>query len=187
MPSNIDKLNILRNLQLCPTDFRYYSSLIFQEMAKNLAHRIPPKKVHLIAILRSGVAMLHPFLQIFPTATVGFLGIERDESTAIPHLYYTKISPFSFDDYLFILEPMVATGGTVTMAIDHLKNLGGDESQMHVIGLICAKPGIDRLAKRFPYLQIHMHEKDPQLDQQHRIRPGLGDFGNRYFGTEKTG
>ncbi|GAB4185026.1 MAG: uracil phosphoribosyltransferase [Simkaniaceae bacterium] len=173
----------LRDLNTSPSEFRYYSQLIFKHMAKEALNGLEAEKIYLIILLRSGIAMLPSFLHIFPTAKIGFFGVERDEHTAIPRKYYENIPKFSVPDHIFLLDPMIATGGTMTMAVDRLKELGAGEGQMQIFSLISAKPGIETLKKRFPLIKMHLHVQDPGLDKDNWISPGLGDFGNRFFDT----
>ncbi len=137
----------------------------------------------LIPILRAGMALLPPFLSLFPKASVGFFGIKRDEATAKPIEYYENIPPFSAHDTLIILDPMIATGGSAHVAVKKLLSKGAQMSQIHLVGVIGATEGIAFLHRQHPGLPIIVAGIDHELNAHKFIVPGLGDFGDRYFGT----
>lgn len=141
------------------------------------------KGVVLIPVLRSGVALLNPFLRLFPASRVGFVGVRRDEKTALPSLYYENIPSITPSDVVIILDPMIATGGSGGMVIDRLKDHGASEKQMIYAGVIAAPEGLKALEKIAPQMKIISAEVDERLNDQKFIVPGLGDFGDRYFGT----
>lgn len=137
----------------------------------------------LVPILRSGLVLLPPFMRFHPGASIGFIGTRRDEKTAIPELYYTKLPPFSHDNPILLLDPMIATGGSAALAVQVLKGAGAIEKQITLIAFIASQDGIVRFQKECPDVGLVVAQVDEGLDEQKRIIPGLGDFGDRYFGT----
>lgn len=138
----------------------------------------------LVPILRSGLVLLPPFLRFHPGASVGFIGARRDEKTAIPELYYNKLPPFTPDNPILLLDPMIATGGSAALAVKVLKEAGAIEKQITLISFIASPEGITRFQKECPEVGLVVAQVDEGLDAQKRILPGLGDFGDRYFGTD---
>lgn len=141
------------------------------------------QKVILVPILRAGIALLYPFMKLFPSSPVGFVGIKRDEKTALPHLYYENIPPIQSDDAVVILDPMIATGGSGGLVVEILKKQGVKERNIIYAGVIAAPEGIDALKKEAPEMRVVCIEIDDHLNEKKYIMPGLGDFGDRYFGT----
>lgn len=139
------------------------------------------KRVGLVPILRAGVAMVEPMLELIPTSEVWHLGMYRDEDTAKPVHYYSKLPPSSPVDVAFVLDPMLATGGSAAMAIDALKQWGVDHIKM--LAIIAAPEGIERLQQQFPEVELHACVVDERLNDDHFIVPGLGDAGDRIFNT----
>lgn len=145
-------------------------------------------EIVLVPILRSGLVLLPSFLHFHPHATVGFIGIRRNEKTAIPELYYSKLPDIGENHSILILDPMIATGGSASLAAQILTKAGAKESQMTLISFIAAPEGITRFQKEHPGVNLVVAQVDEGLDEYKRIVPGLGDFGDRYFGnrTEAT-
>lgn len=141
------------------------------------------EKVILIPILRAGLALLYPFMKLFPSSPVGFVGIKRNEETALPHLYYENLPPIQSQDVVVILDPMIATGGSGGLLIEKLKKLGVAEKNIIYAGVIAAPEGIEALKKLAPDMRVVCIEVDDHLNDKKYIMPGLGDFGDRYFGT----
>src|SRR3972149_98542 len=141
------------------------------------------EQIVLLPILRAGLLMLPHFMHLFEDSKVGFFGIRRDEKTALPQLYYENLPSFSPHDRLFLLDPMIATGGSASLALAHLKAKGADMSKVHLIGILGAKEGLEKIRKEFPQITINVVAVDPALSLRKFIVPGLGDFGDRYFGT----
>ena len=137
----------------------------------------------LIPILRSGLCLLSPFMRFYPRANVGFIGICRDEETAKPKLYYLKIPAFTPETPIFILEPMIATGGSALLAIKKIKALGAKARQITLISFIASPEGITAFQKECPEVNLVIAQVDEGLNDKKWILPGLGDFGDRYFGT----
>lgn len=145
-----------------------------------------PKNVELVSIMRSGDALLGSFLEHFPEAGVSKILIQRNEETAEPDFKYMKLSPgLGPTSYVIIVEPMIATGGTLEMMIPLLKDRGVAEKNMIIASVCVAPEGLLRLSKNFPELNVVMTVLDGNLNEKKYIVPGLGDFGDRYFGTVK--
>ena len=141
-------------------------------------------KLTLIPILRSGLALLHPFLTCFPDAQVGFIGVKRDEQTAKPELYYQNIPFIPSNHSIVLLEPMIATAGSILAAIDLLLKRGVKPSQITIASIIASKWGKETLEKEMPEIRLTIGAVDESLTHQKFILPGLGDFGDRYFDTK---
>lgn len=141
------------------------------------------RKVILVPILRAGIAFLPSFLQLFCEAVVGFLGIRRDETTARPHLYYENLPLIGINDLVFLLDPMLATGGTANLALQQLKEKGATPGLTILASFIAAKPGLEVIRQHHPLVKVYTAAVDDELNNKKFIVPGLGDFGDRYFGT----
>ncbi|MFA5075317.1 MAG: uracil phosphoribosyltransferase [Candidatus Babeliales bacterium] len=137
----------------------------------------------LVPILRSALALLPAFLEFYPKAKVGFVGLKRDEQTAIAHLYYKNFPKVKESDDVILLDPMIATGGSGCDAIKLLKEDGIKEEKIIFVAVISAKKGIERIKKEFSKVRIICAQNDLELNKDSYIIPGLGDFGDRYFGT----
>jgi uracil phosphoribosyltransferase len=135
--------------------------------------------VVLVPILRAGMALLPAFLALFPEAPIGFFGIKRDEKTALPHLYYEKLPSIAETDTVFLLDPMIATGGTACLALKLLKQKGAKE--IFLFAVIGATIGMKKVEHEHPEVKMLVAAEDPELNAQKMIVPGLGDFGDRYF------
>lgn len=140
-------------------------------------------QVILISILRAGLTFLSPFMKFYPDALIGFVGARRDEKTAKPQLYYTKFPPCTKDNPVLLLDPMLATGGSCCLAIKLLIEAGAEESNITLISAIAAPEGIQHLKAEYPAVHLIVAQVDEYLDERKFIFPGLGDFGDRYFGT----
>ncbi len=138
----------------------------------------------LVAILRSGLAMLTPFMRIYPMAKAGMLGIKRDEETKKPTVYYRGLPALDPTSYVFILDPMIATGGTALEAIRLVKKAGVNEENIIFISYLSSKYGVDRIKQEAKNIRFLTVQEGEELDPNQFILPGLGDFGDRYFGTE---
>ena len=194
-------LTLLRDKKTAPPAFRQAAKELASLMAHEIALSLPLKPhntqtpmgetsgayfdhpVVLIPILRSGLAFLPPFLGLFPHASIGFFGIGRNEENAQAELYYEKLPPITSDTYVFLLEPMLATGGTAHLALDRLAKSPASPAHTFLVTFLASKPGIEAVAHRHPQVHIHAAAIDPHLDAKQFIVPGLGDFGDRYFGT----
>lgn len=142
------------------------------------------KNVILIPILRSGLALLPSFIEQFPNSAVGVVGMKRDEKTAIPHLYYKNIPKITPTDQVIILDPMIATGGSGADTIKIVTDLGVNQNQIIFVAVIAAPEGLEVMNQTFPDVKIIVAIKDEGLTPTKFITPGLGDFGDRFFGTE---
>ncbi|RIK84247.1 MAG: uracil phosphoribosyltransferase [Planctomycetota bacterium] len=138
-------------------------------------------RIGLIPILRAGLGMVDPVLDLLPMAEVWHLGLYRDESTAQPVRYYDKLPPKRPVDVALVLDPMLATGGSATAALMTLREWG--VPRVKVLSLIAAQEGLDSVAAQFPEAQIYICQIDPELNAQKFIVPGLGDAGDRIFNT----
>lgn len=138
-------------------------------------------RIGIVPILRAGLGLVDPLLVLLPDAEVWHLGLYRDEATAEPVSYYDRLPPGGAPDLAILLDPMLATGGSMVLAIERLKRWGVQD--IRAISLIASRPGIDRLTDQFPDVPIHVAAIDPALDQRSFIVPGLGDAGDRIFNT----
>jgi uracil phosphoribosyltransferase len=202
-PAILHKLAILRDVATEPKKFREvvrelswllgYEALAdvkvrpltiqtpIEEMeAGQLADRIG-----LVPILRAGLGMVDAMLELMPTAEVWHLGLFRDERTLQPVEYYNKLPDSATVDLCLILDPMLATGGSATAAIDVLKRWGA--TRIKLVNLIAAPEGVAAVAAAHPDVEIHCAALDRQLNEKGYIMPGLGDAGDRQFGTGKAG
>ena len=142
------------------------------------------KKVPLLLpILRSGMTMVPPFLRYFPDAPVGVVGLKRDEETAQAHWYYNNVPVTKDEQLVVILDPMIATGGTGAETVQFLLNRGIQENKILFVSIISSPEGIALLQGRYPSIRIISAACDQGLNKEKFIIPGIGDFGDRYFGT----
>ncbi len=133
-----------------------------------------------VPILRAGLGMLEPVIQILPDCAVGYVGLERDETTAVATSYYCKL-PTMKDKTVLLLDPMLATGGSAAWAVNRLYEEGAE--QVILLCIVAAPEGVEHLHTTFPQLHIVAAALDRQLNSKKYIMPGLGDFGDRLFGT----
>jgi uracil phosphoribosyltransferase len=134
-----------------------------------------------VPVLRAGLAMLDPLLELLPDARVGHIGLERDEQTAIASRYYVKLPPVGPETIVLMLDPMLATGGSALAAIRLLQAAGARD--LRLLSVVAAPEGIDAVERAFPSLPIYTTAIDRELNAQKFILPGLGDFGDRLYGT----
>ena len=142
-------------------------------------------RIGLVPILRAGLGMVDAMLELMPTAEVWHLGLFRDERTLRPVEYYNKLPDSATVDLCLILDPMLATGGSATAAIEVLKRWGA--TRIKLINLIVAPEGVDAVTAAHPDVEIYCASVDRQLNDQGYILPGLGDAGDRQFGTGRAG
>ncbi len=140
-------------------------------------------RIGLIPILRAGLGMVDAMLELMPTAEVWHLGLFRDEKTLRPVEYYNKLPDSASVDLCLILDPMLATGGSATAAIEVLKKWGA--VRIKLVNLIAAPEGVEAVTTAHPDVEIHVAALDRQLNEKGYIMPGLGDAGDRQFGTGK--
>jgi len=143
-------------------------------------HKIDTDLV-VIPILRAGVGMLEGILELIPTARVGFVGLYRDEETKLPVTYYERYPPQIKGGTCIIIDPMIATGGSTAAAIDQLKEHGADN--IVVICIVTCPEGIKLVEEAHPDVPIYAAAIDTELNDKKYIVPGLGDAGDRLFGT----
>ena len=142
------------------------------------------ERIGLVPILRAGLGMVDAMLELMPTAQVWHLGLFRDEKTLRPVEYYNKLPDSATVDLCLILDPMLATGGSATAAIDVLKKWGA--VRIKLVNLIAAPEGVRAVQDAHPDVEIHCAALDRQLNEKGYIMPGLGDAGDRQFGTGHT-
>jgi uracil phosphoribosyltransferase len=145
-------------------------------------------RIGLVPILRAGLGMVDAMLELMPTAQVWHLGLFRDERTLRPVEYYNKLPDSASVDLCLILDPMLATGGSATAAIEVLKRWGAVKPvRIKLVNLIAAPEGVEAVAAAHPDVEIHCAALDRQLNDKGYILPGLGDAGDRQFGTGSAG
>ncbi|MDA1008653.1 MAG: uracil phosphoribosyltransferase [Planctomycetota bacterium] len=194
-----DKLARIRARDTSPGDFRRLMREIGSILAIDALRRLPQvddtietpletttaKRLAsppvVVPILRAGLPLCDGVLDIVHEATVGHLGIRRDEATALPIDYYMKLPPITAATVAIIVDPMLATGGSACDASRRLRSAGCREIRM--ICLVAAPEGVSRMLKEHPSIGIWTAALDRQLDERFFIRPGLGDAGDRSFGT----
>lgn len=142
-------------------------------------------RVGLVPILRAGLSMVDQVLDLLPMAEVWHLGLYRDEATAQPVRYYDKLPSQRPVDVGMIVDPMLATGGSVMAALMTLREWG--VTRVKVLSLIASREGVDEVATQFPEAQIYICQIDPELNENKFIVPGLGDAGDRIFNTVDPG
>ena len=138
-------------------------------------------RVVAVPVLRAGLGMLDALLELVPQAQVGYFGLERDEVTAVARRYYEKVPKDLAGAAVFLLDPMLATGGSAAMAVDGLKGLGA--RQVRLLSIVAAPEGVAHLADVIPDALIYTAALDRALNDRKYIVPGLGDFGDRLYGT----
>lgn len=143
--------------------------------------RVLVEEIAFAPILRAGLTMVGPALEMIPTAHVWHIGLYREEETLQPIEYYTNVPKKATAEIAFILDPMLATGGSASAAVDIIKKSG--VQNIKFVGLIAAPEGIERLASAHPDVPIHLAAVDQGLNEIGYIVPGLGDAGDRLFGT----
>jgi uracil phosphoribosyltransferase len=138
-------------------------------------------EIILVPVLRAGLAMVEGFLRLLPDARVGHLGMQRDEATLEPSGYFERLPPTVGEGLVFLLDPMLATGGSAVAALERLKANGARD--LALICLVAAPEGVEAVRANHPDVPIWTAALDRQLDENGYIRPGLGDAGDRVFGT----
>jgi uracil phosphoribosyltransferase len=151
-------------------------------LERMVAHRIPGKKVAVCPILRAGMGMLDGVLSLIPVARVGFIGLYRNEETLEPVEYYVKLPADIADRDVLLLDPMLATGNSTAHAVDVLKRAGA--TRITLVSLIAAPEGVARIQESHPDVDIVVASIDSHLNEKGYIVPGLGDAGDRLYGTK---
>jgi uracil phosphoribosyltransferase len=134
-----------------------------------------------VPVLRAGLGMLDALLELVPQAQVGYFGLERDEVTAVARRYYEKVPKDLAGASVFLLDPMLATGGSAAMAIEDLTELGA--RRVRLLSIVAAPEGLAHLEAAAPDATVYTAAIDRELNARKFILPGLGDFGDRLFGT----
>jgi uracil phosphoribosyltransferase len=192
-------LTRLRDKETEPDDFREASdkiiTLLLYEATRDLSrrsftvqtpleeaqgHEIQDRVVA-VPILRAGLGLVGPVLELLPNVTVGYIGLERDERTAVASRYYVKLPPDIGGKTVMILDPMLATGGTAIKAVELMKEY--QPASVRLICVVAAPEGIEALLAAHADVKIFAAARDRQLNEQKYILPGLGDYGDRLFGT----
>ena len=195
------KLSIMRNKDTGPKEFRELLNeitlLLTYEASRNLptievevetpltitkGEMVEDKKITIVPILRAGLGMLDGVLSLVPNASVGFLGVFRDPDTLMPIEYYVKFPPLTEDHQIIIVDPMLATGRSMSHAIKQVKKHGG--KHIILMCLIAAPEGVSVVIQDHPDVEIYTAALDEKLNDKAYIIPGLGDAGDRLFGTK---
>ena len=204
-PAILHKLAVLRDVRTEPKKFREvvrelswllgYEALadvrvrpleVRTPLETTTAHELG-ERIGLVPILRAGLGMVDAMLELMPTAQVWHLGLFRDERTLRPVEYYNKLPDSATVDLCLILDPMLATGGSATAAIEVLKKWGAVKPvRIKLINLIAAPEGVAAVAEAHPDVEIHCAALDRSLNDKGYIQPGLGDAGDRQFGTGRS-
>ncbi len=151
-------------------------------LVKTIAKEIAGKKLCIVPILRAGLHMADGILNLIPNAKVGHIGLYRNEETLEPVEYFCKLPSDADEREIFVVDPMLATGGSAVAAIDLLKKRG--IGKIHFLCLIAAPEGVERLTKAHPDVDIFIGSLDERLNDKGYILPGLGDAGDRIYGTK---
>ncbi|TCL63028.1 uracil phosphoribosyltransferase [Hydrogenispora ethanolica] len=195
------KLSIIRDVNTGAKEFRELLEEVSMLMAYEFTRNFPleevevetpvatanckvvsGKKVAIIPILRAGLGMVGGILKLIPTAKVGHIGVYRDPETLQPIEYYCKLPPDLSERELILLDPMLATGGSAVAGIQFLKQRGA--TQIRMVNLIAAPEGIENVQAKHPDVDIYVAAVDDRLNSHGYIIPGLGDAGDRLFGTK---
>lgn len=192
-------LSILRDKKTDTEIFRRHTATISQilivEVLKNLKTQekiiktplstttgyVVKESIVFVPVLRAGISMLFSARDFFPWASVGFIGLERDKKTAIAREYYQKFPQNLHEKHVLILDPMLATGGSLIDTIAAVKQK--NPIMIDAVCIVSAPEGIERLKREHPDVDLYIGSIDSHLDKNKFIVPGLGDFGDRYFGT----
>lgn len=140
------------------------------------------QQIVLVPILRAGIGLVDGFRDIIPTAKIGHIGMYRDEETLIPHEYYARFPSGLEDSLVIVVDPMLATGGSASMAIQNIKDRGA--KNILLVCLVGAPEGVALIEKEHPDVNITLAALDEKLNEHGYIVPGLGDAGDRLFGTD---
>jgi uracil phosphoribosyltransferase len=194
-----DALTELRDARTAPPAFRRAANRISVLLAAEALRDLPSSEmtvttplgpaqgrvvltdVVVVPVLRAGLGMLDAVLELLPTARVGHIGLQRDEATAIASRYYSKLPPGLSNSHVLMIDPMLATGGSAAAAIDLIKATGATAISM--ICIVSAPEGVSLLERVHPDVAIFTPVVDKQLNDHKFIVPGLGDFGDRLYGT----
>ena len=153
-------------------------------LVKTTLKTLAGKKVAIIPILRAGLGMVDGILELIPAAKIGHVGMYRDHDTLQPVEYFVKLPSDISERQLFVVDPMLATGGSAVAAIDALLKRGAQPSSIKFFCLVAAPEGVEVLRKAHPDIDIYAAALDERLNEHGYILPGLGDAGDRLFGTK---
>jgi uracil phosphoribosyltransferase len=194
-----DALMELRDVRTAPPEFRRAANRISVLLAAEALRDVPSRHhtvdtplgpadgtivdgdVVVVPVLRAGLGMLDAVLELLPAARVGHIGLQRDEATAIASKYYTKLPPDLSESFVLMIDPMLATGGSAVAAIDLLKAAGA--RTLRIICIVAAPEGVALVEQHHPEVAIYTPVVDRELNPHKYIVPGLGDFGDRLYGT----
>jgi len=189
----------LRDVRTPPPEFRRAANRISVLLATEALRHVPSRRhtvetplgpadgtvvsddVVVVPVLRAGLGMLDAVLELVPDARVGHIGLQRDEATAIASKYYTKLPRDLAASFVLMIDPMLATGGSAVAAIDLLKVAGAHTLRM--ICIVAAPEGVALVERHHPEVDIYTPVIDRELNPHKYIVPGLGDFGDRLYGT----
>jgi uracil phosphoribosyltransferase len=193
-------LSILRDTSTSPAQFRIQIRLLSMLLAvratddflltpfqvqtplTEMSGKRISQRIGIVPILRAGLGLVEPVLQLLPDAAVWHLGMYRDETTAKPVEYYCKLPIGNAVDVGLVLDPMLATGGSIKAAVAALKRWGVQD--IRVLSVIAARPGLEQFHQDFPDVKVFVAAIDEELNSHKFIVPGLGDAGDRMFNTE---
>ena len=165
----------LRDLPLCDVEVETPIETCMTPM-------LAGKKLVIVPVLRAGLGMVSGLTALVPSARIGHIGLYRDETTHEPHEYYCKLPDPISDRTIVVLDPMLATGGSAVAADNFIKQHGG--RNIKFMSIIAAPEGVKRLSEAHPDIQIYIGHLDRELNEDAYICPGLGDAGDRIFGTK---
>jgi uracil phosphoribosyltransferase len=198
-PVLADRLSVLRDRNTAHGEFRQALFEAAAIMAVEVARELPVKEVEIetpleattgvrlrdevavVPVLRAGLGMVEGFLRLLPDARVGHVGVYRDEEDHVPIDYYERLPPRLPASRVYVLDPMLATGGSAVHALNKLKQAGANRPEL--VCLVAAPQGIKAVQEEHPDVLIWTAAVDRELDENAYIRPGLGDAGDRVFGT----
>ncbi|XBW38735.1 hypothetical protein QEN19_004322 [Hanseniaspora menglaensis] len=194
---------IIRNVETSSKDFIFYNNRLIRLLLEEAMNLLPLKSLQIttplnqtfegfesavsnrnivgVSIIRAGESMEFELRNVIPDCKIGKVLIQRNEETFQPELFYSKFPEYSKDDYVFVLDPALATGGSVLMAIDCLIKSGYKEDKIIFVNIISCPEGIEIVKEKHPSLKIVTGMIDDCLNEKKYILPGLGDFGDRYF------
>ena len=153
-------------------------------LVKTILKALAGKKVAIIPILRAGLGMVDGILELIPAAKIGHVGMYRDHDTLQPVEYFVKLPSDISERQLFVVDPMLATGGSAVAAIDALLKRGAQPNSIKFCCLVAAPEGVETLRSAHPEIDIYAAALDERLNEHGYILPGLGDAGDRLFGTK---
>lgn len=195
---------IIRNKSASKDDFRFYSGKIIRQLIETSINLIPfeyfevktpigacykglqlPQNICGISVMRAGDSMEIALRETLRSVKIGKILIQRDKNTKLPHLYYASLPDNINTCHVLLMDPMLATGGTALAAVKILLDRGVLEKNIIFVNLITVLQGLNALHSKYPKINIVTSAIDEQLNENAYMIPGIGDFGDRYFGTDK--